>query len=299
MKVSRSDLILYSVALVSAIAVAVLVYAYIEKRIADAQSNLPVKTIKVVEKPELAPVLVASRDLFRGEKVETDDVQVLMIAKEGIVLKDVFAKPEQVVGKVIGADIFAGEWFFARKFQLKADDPQAPIIEGVGALVDPGMRAMRVPVSAESGLLGILMPGDHVDVLSVFPSASGDRLISRIILQNIEVLSIGQASRFKPQNEVEKTEQSGGKQDETVQRNSMVALHVALQQAEELALAMKVGTVQLLLRNKTDAEVKDSDGVNLKVIESLKQAPTGVPAKSERQTIELLQGGVVEKVKVQ
>lgn len=298
MKISRSDLLLYSIAVISAVAVVALVYSYIEKRVADAQKNIPVKTITVVEKPELAPVLIASRDLYRGEKVEADDVKVLMIAKEGIVIKDIYAKTEQALGQVVRQDLYAGEWLFAKKFTDKIDDKNVEQVEGVGALIEPGMRAMRIPVSPESGLLGILKPGDHVDVASVFNSANGKRQISRVILQNIEVLSIGQESRFKPKSEVDEIEQSGTKRDETAVKRSMVALHLNLQQAEKLALAMNVGKLNLLLRNEADTEIKESDGVNVRVIESQKQKRVERSSKQQRQTVQLLQGGEVQEVTV-
>jgi pilus assembly protein CpaB len=298
MKISRSDWLLYSIAVISAVAVVALVYTYIEKRVADAQKNIPVKTVTVVEKPELAPVLIASRDLYRGEKIVPGDVKVLMIAKEGVVIKGIFQKADQAVGQIVRQDLYAGEWLFAKKFTDKIDDKTIEQVAGVASLIEPGMRAMRIPVSPETGLLGILKPGDHVDISSVFNSANGKRQISRVILQNIEVLSIGQESRFKPKSEVKEIEESGTKKDETAVKRSMVALHVTIQQAEKLALAMSVGRLNLLLRNEADTEVKESDGVNVRVIESDKQKRVERSSKEQRQTVQLLQGGEVQEVKV-
>ncbi|BBP46653.1 hypothetical protein THMIRHAS_20260 [Thiosulfatimonas sediminis] len=298
MKISRSDWLLYSIAALSALAVVALVYSFIEKRVADAQKDIPVKTVTVVEKPVLAPVLIASRDLFRGEKIEPDDVKVLMIAKEGIQIKGIYEKPQQAIGQIVRQDMYAGEWLFAKKFTDKLDDAPLEQVEGITSLIEPGMRAMRIPVSPESGLLGILKPGDHVDIASVFNSANGDRQISRVILQNIEVLSIGQESRFKPKTEISEMEQSGTKKDETAVKRSMVALHLTVQQAEKLALAMSVGSLNLLLRNAADIEIKESDGVNVRVIESDQQKRVVRSDKGQRQTVQLLQGGEVQEVKV-
>ncbi|MBO1927684.1 Flp pilus assembly protein CpaB [Thiomicrorhabdus sp. 6S2-11] len=298
MKISRSDWLLYSIAVISAIAVVALVYTYIEKRVADAQKNIPVKTVTVVEKPELAPVLIASRDLYRGEKIAAEDVKVLNVAKEGIVIKGIYAKPEQAVGQIVRQDLYAGEWLFAKKFTDKIADKNIQQIAGVSSLIKPGMRAMRIPVSPESGLLGILKPGDHVDVASVFNSANGKRQISRVILQNIEVLSIGQESRYKPKSEIQEVVQSGTKKDETAVKRSMVALHLTIQQAEKLALAISIGKLNLLLRNEADTEIKESDGVNVRVIESDRQKRVEHSAKDQRQTVQLLQGGEVQEVKV-
>lgn len=299
MKISRSDWLLYSIAVLAAVAVVALVYSYIEKRVADAQKNIPVKTVTVVEKPVLAPVLIASRDLYRGEKIDAEDVKVLMIAKDGIVIQGIYDKPEQALGQIVRQDLYAGEWLFAKKFTDKLDDSKsAGQVEGVASLIEPGMRAMRIPVSPESGLLGILKPGDHVDISSVFTSANGNRQISRVILQNIEVLSIGQESRFKPKSEIKEIEQSGTKKDETAVKRSMVALHLTIQQAEKLALAMSVGKLNLLLRNEADTVIKESDGVNVRVIESDKQKRVERAEKDQRQTVQLLQGGEVQEVTV-
>jgi len=222
----------------------------------------------------------------------------LNVAKEGIVIKGIYAKPEQAVGQIVRQDLYAGEWLFAKKFTDKIADKNIQQIAGVSSLIKPGMRAMRIPVSPESGLLGILKPGDHVDVASVFNSANGKRQISRVILQNIEVLSIGQESRYKPKSEIQEVEQSGTKKDETAVKRSMVALHLTIQQAEKLALAISIGKLNLLLRNEADTEIKGSDGVNVRVIESDRQKRVEHSAKDQRQTVQLLQGGEVQEVKV-
>ena len=93
MKIQRSDVVLYGVALISAVLAISLVYGYVENRVAVAESNVEIKTVTVIEKPELRSLVVAKRDLYRGEKIEIDDVTVLMVPTEGVVATGVVTEP--------------------------------------------------------------------------------------------------------------------------------------------------------------------------------------------------------------
>ncbi|WP_178863529.1 Flp pilus assembly protein CpaB [Thiomicrorhabdus cannonii] len=292
MKFQRSDIVLYGVALLSAILAVGLVYGYVENRVAEAESKTEVKTVTVIEKPELRSVVVANRDIYRGEKIEIDDIKVLMVPTEGVIASGVVMQPATVVGHIAKQPIYAGEWLLEQKVGLQEESQGA-----VEALLEPGMRALRIPVSAESGLLGMLNPGDHVDVISVFESADGKRMISRTILQNIEVLSIGQVNRMgKAAKQQEEDVKQDLKQDEAFVKASMVALNVNTPQAEQLALAMNIGAIHLALRAPADVALVDTDGVNVKTIESGKARPPKFKPKDEREVIQIMQGDRVQEV---
>ncbi len=291
MKLQRSDLILYGVALLSSMLAVSLVYGYVENRVAEAESKAEVKTVTVIEKPELRSVVVANRDLYRGEKIEIDDIKVLMVPTEGVVANGVMVNPDKIVGRVAKQHIYAGEWMIDQKIGLQDDD------EGrVESLLEAGMRAMRIPVSAESGLLGMLNPSDHVDVISVFESADGKRMISRTILQNIEVLSIGQTNRMGKLKDEELKQSYENHEGEAFVKASMVALNVNTRQAEQLALAMNVGAIHLALRGPADVKLVTTDGVNVKVMERSKQRPPKYKPKTKRDVIQIMQGDSVQEV---
>jgi len=291
MKLQRSDLILYGVALLASLLAVSLVYGYVESRVAEVESKAQVKTVTVIEKPELRSVVVANRDIYRGEKFNVDDVKVLMVPTEGVVALGVVVNPDNIVGRIAKQPIYAGEWLIEKKIGLKDDD------EGrVESLLEEGMRAMRIPVSAESGLLGMLNPSDHVDVISVFESADGKRMVSRTILQNVEVLSIGQTNRMGRQNYEERKIQQDNHEGEAFVKASMVALNVNTTQAEQLALAMNVGAIHLALRGPADVALVETDGVNVKVIERSKQRPPKYKPKQNRDVIQIMQGDQVQEV---
>jgi pilus assembly protein CpaB len=291
MKIQRNDFILYGVALLSAVLAVGLVYGYVESRIAEAEGQTEVKTITVVQKPDMRSIVVANRDLYRGEKIEIGDIKVLMVPTEGVISEGIIIQPNDALGRTAKQHIYAGEWLIDQKLGT-----QEVVESGVSSLLEVGMRAIRIPVSAESGLLGMLNPSDHVDVISVFESADGTRMISRTILQNIEVLSIGQTNRMGQLKKESSQENQQNRQGESFVKASMIALHVKSSQAEQLALAMNVGAIHLALRGPTDVELLDSDGVNVKVMERSKQRPPKYKPKTSRQVIQIMQGGSVKEV---
>lgn len=291
MKLQRSDLILYGIALLSSLLAVVLVYGYVENRVAEAEGKTEVKTITVVEKPEMRSVVVANRDLYRGEKIAIDDVKVLMVPTEGVIVTGVVLDPNKIVGRVAKQPIFAGEWMIDKKVGSVEEDQSR-----VESLLEINMRAIRIPVSAESGLLGMVNPNDHVDVISVFESADGKRMISRTILQNIEVLSIGQVNRTGKMREEELEQTLRDNEGEAFVKSSMVALNVDIRQAEQLALAMNVGAIHLALRGAADVNIIETEGVNIRVMESSKQVAPKYKPKINREVIQIMQGDNVQEV---
>ncbi|QBZ83760.1 Flp pilus assembly protein CpaB [Hydrogenovibrio crunogenus] len=292
MKLKTSDWVVYGIAALSAILAIVLVYGYVQNRVAEAEANAGMKTITVVEKPELRSIVVASRDIYRGEKIDADDVKVLNVPMEGLVVKGVIINPQNAVGHVAHQKIYAGEWILAKKLKSESQSRS----QSVEALLEKKRRAIRLPIDPATGLLGILTPGDHVDVISVFESADSKRMVSRTILQNITVLSIGIENQMRSRSVESEEETNTPFVKQASNKKSMVALDVDTTQAEKLALAMNVGAIHLLLRNSADTELVNTKGVNLKVMEKGQRRPPKYKPKKKREVIELMQGGNVQEV---
>ncbi|GAB6035348.1 Flp pilus assembly protein CpaB [Galenea microaerophila] len=310
MKLKNRDFILYGAALLSAILAVAIVYGYVQNRIAEAEqkakAQVKVKTITVVEKPKMRSVVVAAHDIFRGERIGVDDVKVLAVPTEGVIAKGVVVNPQDVVGRVANQNIYAGEWIIDRK--IGGYETEKKSIE---AILAPGQRAIRIPVSAETGLLGILNPNDRVDVVSVFPG--GGKTVSRTIMQNIEVLSVGQYNRMgilsfskdqtqaSAQNKTAHNKNSKSpksSEDEAFIKSSMVALNVNTKQAEMLALAMNIGAIHLVLRNPADVKIVKTTGVNAKILSKGGDAIKYRIKKRKREVIELMQGNKVQEVRI-
>lgn len=293
MKLKTSDWLIYGSAGLSAILAVVFVYGYVQNRVEDAKSHAQVKTVTVVEKPKLLSVVVANRDIYRGENIDADDLKVLNVPTDGVVVNGVITNPQDAVGHVAYQKIYAGEWLIDKKIGTEKQKQK----QSVEALLDKGERAIRIPVNADTGLLGILNPGDHVDVISVFQSTDNKRMISRTILQNIPVLSIGQANRMKVAiKDGDNPDMKDGASAEKSIAQSMVAVEVNTKQAEQLALAMNVGAIHLMLRNPSDTALVETKGVNLRVMEKGKGRPPKYKPKKKRDVIEIMQGSDVQEV---
>ncbi|MBA3526267.1 MAG: Flp pilus assembly protein CpaB [Sphingomonas sp.] len=134
----------------------------------------------------------------------------------------------------------------------------------LAAALGPGMRAVTVPVSAESGVAGFVFPGDRVDlVLTQEVKGEGPSLrVSETIVRNVRVLATDQ--RIDSKNEEGKIE---------VKTFENITLEATPRIAEKIAVAQSVGDLSLSLRSIADntseleravasGEVKVPEGTN-------------------------------------
>jgi len=113
-------------------------------------------------------------------------------------------------------------------------------------LIPTGMRALSVPVDEVSDIAGFVLPHARVDVL--VSATSDGRPLSKIVLQNVEVLAIAQD-----------IEQVNDKPEVV----HVVTMLVTPDQAERLTLAGGQGGLRLALRNYEDQSVVATDGVTV------------------------------------
>ncbi len=104
------------------------------------------------------------------------------------------------------------------------------------------MRAMAVPLSAESAAGGFILPGDHVDVVMTHEldgAAGGKRFSSETVLRNVRVLAIDQTTSTP--------------KDGSSVVGATATLQLSSKQSEVLALAKAQGALTLVLRSYADA----------------------------------------------
>ncbi|MEH3106809.1 MAG: Flp pilus assembly protein CpaB [Sphingomonas fennica] len=117
----------------------------------------------------------------------------------------------------------------------------------LAAALTPGMRAVTVSVSAQSGVGGFVFPGDHVDLLlaSEVKGGAGDDLPLRVaetIVRNLRVLATDQRT--------DKTTDENGKTQ--VNTFSTVTVETTPEISERIAVAQTIGTLSLSLRPLAD-----------------------------------------------
>jgi len=109
-------------------------------------------------------------------------------------------------------------------------------------------RAMTVKVDEASGVAGFLNPDNRVDVVvSVDKGDYNKDPISKVILQNLRVLGTGQ-----------RIEKALGEKPQVV---PTVTLEVTPSEGERLALAVREGMINLVLRNQQDDHTVSTMGV--------------------------------------
>lgn len=100
-----------------------------------------------------------------------------------------------IEGSIVREPIFASEPIVQRKLVRGGEGGYMSV------MLQPGMRAVGVPVTVETGVGGFVLPNDHVDLLlnekvETKDGEGGSRSISiaRVIMRNVRVLAIDQAT---------------------------------------------------------------------------------------------------------
>jgi pilus assembly protein CpaB len=132
---------------------------------------------------------------------------------------------------------------------------------GLSPQVAPGRRAIAMNVSNQSSVSKLIKPGDRVDVIAVLDMGGGkDTKISKTILQDVVVLSVGQNVT---NNIPRKLEMDGNKANyRSLAEDSSydtVTVEVEPEQAQVVALVAGNGenALTLVLRNNDDTERKN------------------------------------------
>jgi pilus assembly protein CpaB len=207
-------------------------------------------------------VVAAAADLKLGTLITAANLTTIEIG--GQPPKGTLLKPEQVVGRGVVADIYAGEPIMEGRL--------APVGSGGGlaATIPDGMRACAVKVDDVVGVSGFATPGMRVDVLISGnpPGEQGEAAATgpkvKTLLQNIQVLSAG--------TDIQKDAQ--GKP----QQVQVVNLLVTPDQAEILSLATSQEKIQLVLRNPLDTQISQTPGTVVRNLFADKNPP---PAKAK------------------
>ncbi len=231
---NRSVVMIMGGAVVVAIIVAMLVQMKISPK---APAEKPVAGTEV---------LVAVKALEMGDNLKPEDVRWQSIP-DNVVFSGMVKKKDQadekkldVYGKPLRRDIMSGEPITTQSLIMDAANGGSFL----SATMTPGMRAVGIPVRAETSVGGFVTPGDYVDVILTYTvSLRGDaenysdstvqRYASETILSNVRVLAIDQTAK---------------EGDRSARVSRTVTLEVTKSGAQVLAMSSSMGTLSLALR---------------------------------------------------
>ncbi|KAF1070389.1 MAG: hypothetical protein GAK45_00804 [Pseudomonas citronellolis] len=306
----KQSVVLLASAVVLAAGVAMFTRALLAPRVAPA----PAASVEV--KPS-AEILVAAHALQPGDFIDASSLR----------WEKVEGRPSRGLFFVAGKDRLESLYGATLRQPLNPGDTLVPgqvVRQGepgfIAAVLRPGLRAVSIPTSRVESNYGLVSSGDRVDViLGLKRNQENDEdkkdstpfLAAETILHNVRVLALNDITHSEsPVREIEEDEPApskDGKTNAAANRNNRAAppkvagsfqtvtLEVDPQQAQRLAVAKEIGTLQLALRplrgqNEAEAEAEPETGVTrLAATTDIYSVP-----RTQSQTVTAFRGGKQE-----
>jgi pilus assembly protein CpaB len=248
-------LIVLSVAIVAAALASFGVYR--------AVSQLPQRGTQIA----LKKAVVAATAMPVGTLVTRESVKLIDWPANSP-LEGGFSKIEDVIDRGLVTPVVENEPLSENKLAPKEAGA------GLPPTIKQGMRAISVRVNEVIGVAGFVVPGTHVDVVTIIkdPTSTGkqDDTLSRVVVSNVQVLTAG--TRY---------DQEESKKDGKPIRSTVVTLMVNPLDAERIALAQSQGELLLTLRHPLDVEpTADGPGIRKAALFGPVEAPKPAPAPS-------------------
>ena len=180
--------------------------------------------VKVV----MAKQRIPAKTMITAQMIEVKEIPSKFINTNAAV------DAKEVVGKTVKSEILPGEQVLRDKIAGAKGTS-----EGLSYIIQPGKRAVTIAVSEISGVAGQILPGDRVDIMGTFDNQG---ILTTLILQNIPVLSVDQA-----------TDTSGQGEKKGAART--LTLSVNPDQMQPLVLCSEKTTIRLALRAASDQEI--------------------------------------------
>jgi pilus assembly protein CpaB len=222
--------------------------------------NPPKPVVQVTENtpaPPPAPVtigyFVAARPLPAGTLAREEDFTVRSVSPDSVPSGAIIDTPEVRIG-LRGSLV---RTFLDTGSLVTSQNVLRPRDRGfLASVLAPGTRAISIRVDTESGVSGLIWPGDYVDIVLTHsatptvnankPSSDGDTSVSppsppgvsETVLRNVRIIAIDQEiMQGVPANNA-----TAGKETHTV------SLQLAPEQVEKIAVAVHLGKLSLAAR---------------------------------------------------
>lgn len=219
-----------------------------------------------VAKPAAPTVVISSIDLPVGRVVASGDIMTVPMSfaqqQANSFPPIMMTDGKQIVGRMLRESVTKWRPFTPESFYPEGTGPD------ISERLEPGLRAVTVPVHGVSGLVGQATPGMFVDVLFRATPTKDESVpeITKVLLQNVEILAIGENATPGMQGGIDPKSEVHA-----------VTLAVTADQAQTLKIVEGHGDLSLLLRRPTDRVALPIEGpVTLRELLNLPE-PTKPP----------------------
>jgi pilus assembly protein CpaB len=237
---------------------------------------------------EVAPksVLIATKDVLANTVLDEGMLQRITVPQKYLQPK-ALTTTEEAVGRVTVVPIAAGAQLLGTYL---GDSGRAAL----AFEVPRGMRAVAISVTDDTGVGGLVRPGNFVDIVGTFEfgrpvgSQNGtiqyadERTETRTMMQNVQVVGVNREIRDIVASEPGPPAQAGAAAQRPPERREVqmrnVTVLVEPARVQELILAQEIGTLTLSLRTSLD-----QGAVELPMLDPLGLLKVPVPVKPKRR----------------
>lgn len=206
---------------------------------------------------EMIRVVAAARDLPAGTRLKKGDTLMASIPKKWA--PSAAALDEKVVlDRVLLHPLNKGETIVTTKLTALSG------ADGIAATIQPGMRAISVPIRDESSAGGLIQPRSRVDVLFTRTGSMREALTSTI-LQDVLVISVGKMTEAGQSLDPSRPQQAVSTTSSNPTRAA--TLMVTPEQAAKVELAKNQGKISLVLRNPLDRSTVETTSATAEALD--------------------------------
>jgi pilus assembly protein CpaB len=220
--------------------------------------NLPKPVVQVTENtPAPAPpatgYFVAARPLPAGTLARDEDFEVRSVPSDNVPSGAIPNTPDAKIG-LRGSLV---RRFLDTGSPVTSQDVLRPRDRGfLASVLAPGSRAISITVDAESGVSGLIWPGDYVDVVLTQVTDKADlahRALSETVLHNVRIVAIDQ-----------EIVQGGAANNATAGKVvRTVSLQLAPEQVKKITVAQHLGKLALAIRAAVEQQDTADTGTML------------------------------------
>lgn len=230
------------------------------------------RKLAAVPKEKEASVLVSTKEIPKGVEMTNDMVEIKKMPAEA-------AQPgtvrsfDRIKGMITVIPIEKGEQISLNKLSYPSRGNE------LSDVTPPGKRAVTIAVDNLGALVGLIKPGNYVDVFAMIgvPVQGADQKMSAQlavvpVFQNVLVLGVGKAvgaptpvaasdgSRSRTSRGAPGDEEAtvSGRQNQA----QMITLALTPQEASLMAFVQEQGKIRILMRSPTDTKIEPLQPAN-------------------------------------
>jgi len=195
---------------------------------------------------ELLTVLKAQRNIKAGSKISSDMLESFSFPKIGFSKNMVNPSSKSfIIGQTVTRDINMGDIIFYEDILTKSSSNE------IAQITPKRGRAVNLSFSKENPVSNLIRPNNHVDVIWTYTNKKTNKLVSKLLFQDIIVMAVGAYS-------IENIDLALKKHSNLIEFND-ITLYLSAREALVLNLAKKSGSLSIIIRNNDSTEtIKDS-----------------------------------------